>query len=142
MDAGCEAAAAAAKPPPGEVRRDWTLTDFSGSPGFVAPEMVTEEAYDGRYVDAWSLGCLVLELVIGHGVFDHVWMSAYAHDTMADRPAFAAALTAALALLRTLPEFRPEGGSAGAAGATGGGAANTAGLNPLGEFIFSLLEMA
>ena len=136
MDAGCEAAAAAAKPPPGEVRRDWTLTDFSGSPGFVAPEMVTDESYDGRYVDAWSLGCLVLELVVGHGTFDHVWMSAYSHDTMADRDAFARALANALRLLRALPQSR-----APAAALADPTAEAPLQLNALGGFLFALLEV-
>ena len=128
--------AAAAKPPPGEVRRDWTLTDFSGSPGFVAPEMVTDESYDGRYVDAWSLGCLVLELVVGHGTFDHVWMSAYSHDTMADRDAFARALANALRLLRALPQFR-----APAAALADPTAEAPLQLNALGGFLFALLEV-
>ena len=135
-DAGCEAAAAAAKPPPGEVQRDWTLTDFSGSPGFVAPEMVTDESYDGRFVDAWSLGCLVLELVVGHGTFDHVWMSAYSHDTMADRDAFARALANALRLLRALPQFR-----APAAALADPTAEAPLQLNALGGFLFALLEV-
>ena len=44
------------------VERDWMLSDFAGSPGFVAPEILTEPEYDGRYIDAFSLGCVLLEV--------------------------------------------------------------------------------
>merc|ERR1719327_1619317 len=67
----------------GIVDREWELSDFAGSPGFVAPEVVINESYDGRCIDAFSLGCVVLELTTGHSTFDHVWMNAYSHDTMA-----------------------------------------------------------
>jgi len=34
------------------------LTDFCGSPGFCAPEMITAGSYDGPAADIWSLGCV------------------------------------------------------------------------------------
>lgn len=36
------------------------LTDFCGSPGFFAPEMLSH-SYDGPAADVWSLGCVVRE---------------------------------------------------------------------------------
>jgi len=87
------------------VEREWTLSDFSGSPGFVAPEIVTSESYDGRFVDAWSLGAVVLELVVGHSTFDHVWMNAYGSDCLSNSKAFASALALGVGKLRELPEF-------------------------------------
>lgn len=32
------------------------LSDFCGSPGFFAPEMITCQSYDGPLVDVWSIG--------------------------------------------------------------------------------------
>ena len=44
------------------------LSDFVGSPGFFAPEVLTDEPYDGRKIDVWSLGCVLLEMLLGHQV--------------------------------------------------------------------------
>ncbi|ETV70398.1 CAMK/CAMKL protein kinase, variant [Aphanomyces astaci] len=40
------------------------LTDFCGSPGFFAPEMLLHDQYDGQKADVWSIGCILLE--VGH----------------------------------------------------------------------------
>jgi serine/threonine protein kinase len=54
------------------------LTEFCGSPGFFAPEMVLKGGkYDGLLVDVWSIGCIMLELTLGHERFCKKWMSAY-----------------------------------------------------------------
>ena len=58
------------------------LCDLCGSPGFFAPEMITLGRYDGRRADVWSLGCILLELVLGHEQFYAVWMSAYDHEVI------------------------------------------------------------
>ena len=90
------------------VARDWMLSDFAGSPGFVAPEIVTQAVYNGGHVDAFSLGCVLLELVLGHCVFDGIWMVPYSQDTFASVKAFPLALANAIELLRGLPEFRDD----------------------------------
>ena len=43
------------------------LSEFCGSPGFFAPEMILYGAqYNGLLVDVWSTGCIMLELCLGH----------------------------------------------------------------------------
>ena len=48
---------------PKGVERNWHMSEFSGSPGFVAPEVLSSsrKLYDSRLVDTWSLGCVLLE---------------------------------------------------------------------------------
>ncbi|KDO16078.1 CAMK/CAMKL/SNRK protein kinase, partial [Saprolegnia parasitica CBS 223.65] len=43
--------------------RKTLLSDFCGSPGFFAPEILLAEAYDGFKADVWSLGCILLEVL-------------------------------------------------------------------------------
>ena len=50
------------------------LTDFCGSPGFFAPEMITEDSYNGFSSDVWSIGCVMMEMILGHDFFTNVWM--------------------------------------------------------------------
>jgi serine/threonine protein kinase len=50
------------------------LREFCGSPGFFAPEMLVKGAYNGKKADAWSLGCILLELVLGHEDFCRLWV--------------------------------------------------------------------
>jgi len=64
------------------------LTDFCGSPGFFAPEMITAKTYNGFSVDVWSLGCILLELVVGHENFATLWMSVYAVNVLSDADLF------------------------------------------------------
>jgi len=60
---------------------DKSLTEFCGSPGFFAPEIVTgEQRYNGLAVDVWSIGCIMLELCLGHEQFCTDWMVAYDFD--------------------------------------------------------------
>ena len=37
------------------------LGEMCGTPGFIAPEVITRQVEDGRKVDVWSLACVVLE---------------------------------------------------------------------------------
>ncbi|EGB03517.1 hypothetical protein AURANDRAFT_13964, partial [Aureococcus anophagefferens] len=57
---------------------------FCGSPGFFPPEMVAAADYDPFKVDAWSIGCVALELLLGR----------HSRDDPAE---FAVALSSALA---------------------------------------------
>jgi len=65
------------------------LTSFCGSPGFFAPEMVTSEGgYVGDKADMWSIGCILLEMVLGHEKFCDAWMAAYDYETLKDPNVF------------------------------------------------------
>ena len=162
--------------------RDWQLYNFSGSPGFVAPEvravrarddrkdsardltrtaacplrapqivLADGEAYDGRSVDCWSLGCVALELVLGHKLFDITWMAPYASKTMAGDE-FGPKLASAVATLRTLPELYETAPSAGAVkppvvrtsftrSSDATVSAPSEKLNAIGEFVLALLQI-
>lgn len=48
--------------------------EFCGSPGFMAPEMVIERQYDGKKADLWSIGCILLELLLTAKEFSTIWM--------------------------------------------------------------------
>lgn len=61
------------------------LRDFCGSPGFFAPEILLAQSYCGLKADIWSIGCILLELAIGHKAFFEKWTKAYdAIDSEAD----------------------------------------------------------
>jgi hypothetical protein len=82
------------------------LTDFCGSPGtyfsihllryklfilykgFFAPEMIIYGKYYGDKADIWSIGCILLELVLGHEKFCDLWMTAYDYEVMQDKDRF------------------------------------------------------
>ena len=64
------------------------LTDFCGSPGFFAPEMITAKSYNGFKCDIWSLGCILMELVVGHESFATLWMSVYDVNVLSDAELF------------------------------------------------------
>ena len=51
----------------------WLLSDFVGSPGFFAPELLQRPAYDGARADLFSLGAVIVELIFGHDFFGAVW---------------------------------------------------------------------
>lgn len=65
-----------------------TLSDFCGSPGFFAPEMILEGTYFGDRADIWSIGCILLELIMGHERFCDIWMGAYDYEVMQDKGRF------------------------------------------------------
>lgn len=64
------------------------LTDFCGSPGFFCPEMIIHGSYFGDKADVWSVGCILLELILGHERFCELWMVAYDYDVLQDKGLF------------------------------------------------------
>lgn len=55
---------------------------------FFAPEMITAKTYNGFKADVWSLGCILLELVVGHENFAQLWMSVYDVNVLSDADVF------------------------------------------------------
>jgi Serine/threonine protein kinase len=70
------------------------LFDLCGSPGFFAPEMITgaDSSYNGYSSDAWSVGCIMLELMMGHENFYHLWMKSYDYEVLKDENKFQSSL--------------------------------------------------
>lgn len=73
--------------------------DFCGSPGFFAPEMLIQRKYYGDKADVWSVGCIMLELFLGHQIFSDRWMQSYHHDGLKDSSKFEKAITTAISQL-------------------------------------------
>ena len=71
-------------------------TDFCGSPGFFAPEMVITRKHMPYAADVWSMGCVFLEIVLGHRQFYEMWVTAYDTRLMHDPEKFAKRIAAAL----------------------------------------------
>jgi serine/threonine protein kinase len=85
-----------------EKRRPRMLREFCGSPGFFAPEMLSCGLYDGKKADVWSVGCILLELVLGHEDFCRLWMSAYDYGKLQNPELFREAVELALVGLAKL----------------------------------------
>lgn len=130
-----ETAAGAARP----VERKWMLSDFSGSPGFVAPEVVMHDSYNGRFIDAWSVGCVMLELVVGHDTFDHLWMKSYTHQAMCDQASFGARVMGTVKQLRQLPDFALAATPTTVRMAATVRTSSAPELSPMGDLLLSLL---
>mmetsp|Transcript_64681 Transcript_64681/g.179675 ORF Transcript_64681/g.179675 Transcript_64681/m.179675 type:complete len:787 (+) Transcript_64681:319-2679(+) len=72
------------------------MSDFCGSPGFFAPEMVMSKSYNARIADVWSLGCVLLEMLLGHEQFYEIWVKAYDYTLMRDPDKFGARMKEAI----------------------------------------------
>ncbi|ETO84663.1 CAMK/CAMKL/SNRK protein kinase [Phytophthora nicotianae P1976] len=76
------------------------LHDFCGSPGFFAPELLLHDGYDGCKADVWSIGCILLELVLGNTLFSSIWMSMYDISILKEPKTFGECVKAALTQMR------------------------------------------
>lgn len=83
------------------------LSDFCGSPGFFAPEMILTGNYYGSRIDTWSVGCILLELVLGHERFCDTWMGSYDYELMQDKFKFGAEISATVKKLPEVLTFTP-----------------------------------
>lgn len=84
------------------------FTDFCGSPGFFSPEMITRGSHLGDRVDVWSIGCIILELVLGHEKFCEVWMSAYDYEVMQDKEKFEEEISVNVKQLKDVLHFSAD----------------------------------
>jgi serine/threonine protein kinase len=91
-----------------DLRKGKTLSDFCGSPGFFAPEMLTDESYDGMKSDIWSMGCVLLEMIFGHELFCDKWMAFYDYDVLKQKDKFKALIDKSLANIRDSLHFSEE----------------------------------
>ena len=86
-----------------------SLQEFCGSPGFFAPEMLISSAYYGDRADIWSVGCILLELMLGHEKFCEFWMSnAFDYEVMQDKDRFETEIKKTVASLPTVLTFSPD----------------------------------
>ncbi len=79
---------------------DRRLHDFRGSPGFFAPECLVQESYCGFKADVFSVGCIALELLVSHKVFNEHWMSCYNDLQVEGKKDFVAKIGAGLKAVR------------------------------------------
>ena len=91
-----------------EYSKDKPFTDFCGSPGFFAPEMIINGSYHGDKVDIWSCGCIILELVLGHERFCEHWMVPYDYEVMQDKVTFTDEIKNTLEKLKEVLDFSDE----------------------------------
>lgn len=71
------------------------LREFCGSPGFFACEMLIKKSYNGNLADIWSIGAIMLEMLVGHKTFEKIWMTAYDYDILQDSFLFETSMTTA-----------------------------------------------
>jgi serine/threonine protein kinase len=50
------------------------LRGMKGSCGFFSPEMM-QGFYEGLFADVWSLGCIIMEMLLGQQKFEHIWLA-------------------------------------------------------------------
>ena len=119
--------------------RDWIISDFAGSPGFVAPEIVTEDKYNGRFVDLFSLGCVLLNLVLGNDMFEKIWMYPFQLEMLAEKAQFSLALQYALEQMRQVPLFSTTTSSGSDGNEEESSQQRT--FTDVGDLMFGLLEV-
>jgi len=83
-----------------------TLDDFCGTPGFFGPEMLLQKEYSSQYLDLWSVGCVLLEMLLGHQRFDEIFMPAYAYEKLHDTREFSLELHKCLGVVQTVFETK------------------------------------
>lgn len=97
------------------------------------------DSYNGHFIDAWSVGCVMLELVVGHDTFDHLWMKAYTHQAMCDQASFGARLMGTVKQLRQLPDFALAATPTTVRMAATVRTSSAPELSPMGDLLLSLL---
>lgn len=68
------------------------VDDFCGTPGCFAPELITQPRWNPILADRWSVGCILLQLLVGDSLFHQKWVSAYRKTLFDDPSAFSMSL--------------------------------------------------
>lgn len=90
------------------------LYGLCGSPGFFAPEMILggdEKPYNGFSADVWSVGCIMLELSMGHEKFCNLWMKSYDYEILKDETKFQKSLYKSVSKLKRSKDATNDKGS-------------------------------
>mmetsp|Transcript_32232 Transcript_32232/g.102520 ORF Transcript_32232/g.102520 Transcript_32232/m.102520 type:complete len:593 (-) Transcript_32232:1134-2912(-) len=90
------------------TRPNSLLRDFCGSPGFFAPEMLRSGGYNGFAADVWSIGCVTLEIIAGHDVFNKHWMTCYDYNLLRHPTLFEEKLTETVESLPMILKTTPS----------------------------------
>merc|ERR1711991_650720 len=69
-----------------------------------APELIIDGVYDGKKADVWSIGCVILELILGHEKFCEHWMVAYDYERLQDSELFTKSIKFCVSNLETVFE--------------------------------------
>lgn len=72
------------------------LTDFCGSPGFFAPEILLTDSYCPHKAEIFSVGCVVLELLVSDLFFKDQWLYPYTFIKTPKAPDFSRAIRQAI----------------------------------------------
>ena len=68
------------------IQESGRLHECKGTPGYMAPEMFTEEGYLGAQVDVFALGVTLFALKMGRPPFQHASMQDEFYATMVNDP--------------------------------------------------------
>ena len=72
------------------------IKEFSGSPGFFAPESLISKAFCPYKADIFSFGAIALEMLTSHTFFNNKWMAAYKVIYSDNAPDFSRAIRVAI----------------------------------------------
>lgn len=70
--------------------------------------MIISGTYYGDKADIWSVGCILLELMLGHEKFCDIWMTTYDYDILQDKEKFTEEIHATLDSLPDMLNFTEE----------------------------------
>jgi len=92
------------------IKDQAALKDFCGSPGFFAPEMLLNESYSGDKADIWSVGCILLEMILDREKFSYIWMSIYDKKSLSslNKENFRSSIEDALHIIPNLVDFSDD----------------------------------
>ena len=70
--------------------------------------MIIHGSYFGNKADIWSIGCIILELILGHERFCDLWMVSYDYEVLQDKATFTESMQYTLENLPDALNFTDE----------------------------------